>query len=56
VAPGSEAGQCLAALPEAGVLIGAEADRTVALPDGARRLSRRQLLAALAAAEFQQTF
>ena len=55
-APGSEAGQCLAALPEAGVVIGAEADRTVVLPDGARRLSRRQLLAALAAAEFQQTF
>jgi hypothetical protein len=54
--PGSEAEACLTALLESGVAIVAEAQASAPLAHGARRVSRSQLLAALAAAEFQQTF
>ncbi|MGB2940779.1 MAG: hypothetical protein WBD38_10845 [Candidatus Dormiibacterota bacterium] len=54
--PGSEAEACLTALVESGVAIVAEDEGSTPLAHGARRVSRSQLLAALAEAEFQQTF
>jgi hypothetical protein len=53
---GSEAEACLVALLESGVAIAVEDEGSAPLAHGARRVSRAQLLAALAAAEFQQTF
>jgi hypothetical protein len=55
--PGSEAAECLANLPDAGVVVMVADD---AVPQGApvpvRAMSRRRMLEELAAAEFQQTF
>jgi hypothetical protein len=54
--PDGEAGRSVATLPEAGVDIVVDAESAPAARPGARRLDRAALLAALAGAEFQQTF
>lgn len=55
VAAESEAGRCLAALHEAAIPLVIEAE-AVPVADGSGRLPRVEMLAAIAGAEFQQTF
>lgn len=54
--PDTETGQCLAALPEAGVSMLAERGDGIELPQGVRGVSRARMLSALGEADFQQNF